>query len=102
MAEPLVQPAPRLQEVNWLWRRWWVFGVTFGGLVILNAIVVALARQGLTPASAAALAGVAYGLIALNAFVGLIYVVGATAYELVQLAASARIDLAAIKIGGGR
>ena len=50
---------------------------------------------------AQALSGVAYGLLALNAFIGLIYVVGATAYELTQLVSSARIDLAAVSVRRG-
>ncbi|NBB51484.1 hypothetical protein GVN24_24675 [Rhizobium sp. CRIBSB] len=90
-------PAPRLVEIQWLWRRLWVFTTTLVSLAILAGIVLALAGAGLNAAAAPALAGVAYGLIALIAFIGLIYVVGATAYELTQLVTAARVDLASLR-----
>lgn len=92
----LTQPSPRLNEIQWLWRRLWVFGVTGANLALLAGIVWSFSQASPAQHAAQALAGVAYGLIALNAFIGLIYVVGATAYELTQLVASARIDLAAV------
>jgi hypothetical protein len=90
----LTQPTPRLREVTWLWRRLWSFGVTFAALGIVAFIVQVLPGAGLGVAQAVALQQVAFALIALTVFVGLIYVVGATAYELVQLVQAARIDRA--------
>lgn len=94
----LTQPSPRLNEIQWLWRRLWVFGVTAANLILLGGIIWTFSQASPAAPAASALAGVAYGLIALNAFIGLIYVVGATAYELTQLVSSARIDLAAVSI----
>jgi hypothetical protein len=90
----LTQPTPRLREVTWLWRRLWSFGVTFGALAIVAGIVMVLPGTGLALAQAVALQQVAFALIGLIVFVGLIYVVGATAYELVQLVEAAKVDRA--------
>lgn len=90
----LTQPTPRLREVTWLWRRLWSFGVTFAALAIVAFIVFVLPEAGLAATQALALRQVAYALIGLIVFVGLIYVVGATAYELVQLVEAARVDRA--------
>lgn len=99
MTEPtLTQPSPRLNEIQWLWRRLWVFGVTGANLSLLGGIIWSFSQASPAPAAASAMAGIAYALIGLNAFIGLIYVVGATAYELTQLVSSARIDLAAVNI----
>lgn len=99
MTEPtLTQPSPRLNEIQWLWRRLWVFGVTVANLGLLAGIIWTFSQASPSAPAASALAGVAYGLLALNAFIGLIYVVGATAYELTQLVSSARIDLAAVSV----
>ena len=92
-------PTPRLREVTWLWRRLWSFGVTFGALAIVAFIVSVLPEAGLALPQAVALQQVAFALIGLIVFVGLIYVVGATAYELVQLIEAARVDRA--RAGGG-
>ena len=97
MTDALTPPTPRLQEVQWFWRRWWSFGVTVIALAIVAAIVWSLRSTGITDAQAAALQGVAFALIGTVVFVGLIYVVGATAYELVQLVQAAKVDIA---IGG--
>lgn len=94
----LTQPSPRLNEIQWLWRRLWVFGVTAANLILLGGIIWTFSQASPAAPAASAMAGVAYGLIGLNAFIGLIYVVGATAYELTQLVSSARIDLAAVNI----
>lgn len=90
----LVPPAPRLKEIEWLWRRWWSFGVTVAALAIVAFIVWSLRSPGLADAQALALQYVAYGLIGTVIFVGLIYVVGATAYELTQLVQAARVQIA--------
>ncbi len=90
----LTQPTPRLREVTWLWRRLWSFGVTFAALAIVAGIVFVLPGAGLALAQAVALQQVAFALIGLIVFVGLIYVVGATAYELVQLVEAAKVDRA--------
>lgn len=91
---PLTPPTPRLVEVQWFWRRVWSYLVTVFALGIVAFIVLALRAPDLGTAPAAALQGVAYALIGLVVFVGLIYVVGATAYELVQLVQAAKVDLA--------
>lgn len=91
---PLTPPTPRLVEVQWFWRRVWSFTVTLTALLIVGFIVWSLRLAGLGAAQAAALQGVAYALIGVVVFVGLIYVVGATAYELVQLVQAAKVDLA--------
>ncbi|QQQ19691.1 hypothetical protein JIP62_06280 [Brevundimonas vitis] len=90
----LTQPTPRLVEVQWVWRRSWSFLVTVIALVIVAGIVWCLGQPGVVDLQARALQGVAYALIGLIVFVGLIYVVGATAYELVQLIQAAKVDLA--------
>lgn len=90
----LVQPTPRLKEIEWLWRRWWSFGVTVVALAIVAFIVWSLRGIGMTDAQAVALQHIAYGLIGTVVFVGLIYVVGATAYELTQLVQAARVQIA--------
>lgn len=98
----LIQPTPRLKEIEWLWRRWWSFSVTAIGLAIVAFIVWSLRQAGMTDAQAVALQHIAYGLIGTVVFVGLIYVVGATAYELTQLVQAAKVQIA-IGIGrGGR
>lgn len=94
MTDLRVQPAPRLNEINWLWRRLWSFGVTVAALVIVAGIVWTIRAPHLGAAQAMALQHIAYGLILTVIFVGLIYVVGATAYELVQLVQAARVDVA--------
>lgn len=91
---PLVPPVPRLKEIEWLWRRWWSFCVTGISLVIVAAIVWSLRQAGLGDAQAVALQNIAYGLIGTVVFIGLIYVVGATAYELTQLVQAARVQIA--------
>lgn len=90
----LTPPTPRLVEVQWWWRRIWSFLVTIVSLGIVAFIVWSLRGPDLGAAQAAALQGVAYALIGVVVFVGLIYVVGATAYELVQLVQAAKVDLA--------
>ena len=95
----LVPAAPRLKEIEWLWRRWWSFGVTVVALAIVAFIVWSLRGVGMSDAQAIALQHIAYGLIGVVFFVGLIYVVGATAYELTQLVQAARVQIA---IGGGK
>jgi hypothetical protein len=99
-APVLTPPPPQLREIQWFWRRLWVFVVTTANLALLAGIIWTFSRAAPAAPAAAALSGIAYGLIALNAFLGLIYVVGATAYELTQLLASARIDLAFARLGG--
>lgn len=94
MTDALTQPTPRLQEVQWLWRRWWSFGVTVIALAIVGFIVWTLPAPELTAPAAVALQNIAYALIGTVIFVGLIYVVGATAYELTQLVQAAKVDLA--------
>lgn len=98
----LVQPSPRLHEINWGWRRAWSFGVTLICLGLLAWVVGALAHAGLTPQAAQPLAWVGFGLIGLIAFVGLLYVAGATAYEFVQLASATRIQVASLNVGDRR
>ncbi len=95
MPETLLTPqTPRLVEVQWFWRRSWSFLVTVVALLIVGFIVWALRGPGLADAQAAALQGVAYACLGVVVFIGLIYVVGATAYELVQLVQAAKVDLA--------
>lgn len=91
----LVQPAPRLVEIQWFWRRLWVFVTTIGNLVLLAGIVWALAHG----AASMLLVWVALALIAFQALIGAVYILGATSYELVQLLTAAKIDIAAIKVG---
>lgn len=91
-SKPLTQPTPRLQEVQWFWRRLWSYGVTVLALAIVTVIVWALGWVSLSDAAAHALQGVAYALIGLTVFVGLVYVVGATAYEIIQLIQAASVD----------
>ncbi len=98
MTDLRVQPAPRLNEINWFWRRFWSFGVTFIALAIVAGIVWSLRAPHLGPAQAMALQSVGYGLIGTVVFVGLIYVVGATTYELAQLAAARRVDVARARL----
>lgn len=90
----LMPPVPRLKEIEWLWRRWWSFGVTLISLAIVAFIVWSLRATGMSDAQAVAMQHVAYGLIGTVVFVGLIYVVGATAYELTQLVQAARVQIA--------
>lgn len=90
----LVPPAPRLGEIEWLWRRWWSFSVTLIALIIVAFIVWSLRGVGMTDAQAVAMQHIAYGLIGTVIFIGLIYVVGATAYELTQLVQAARVQIA--------
>lgn len=97
MSEPdaearLTPPAPRLIEINWFWRRSWSFLVTLVLLGLVGWLIHTLGRAGLSDAQAGAVQGVAFASLGLIAFVGLIYVGGATAYELSQLAAAARGD----------
>lgn len=92
MTENLVPPAPRLVEINWFWRRLWSFLVTLALLALLAVQVFQLGEPGLSEAQAQAHQGIAWGNLGLIAFVGLIYVGGATAYEVVQLVAAARVD----------
>lgn len=94
MTDLRVQPAPRLNEINWLWRRLWSFGVTVFALVIVAGIVWTIRAPDLGPAQALALQNIGYALILTVIFVGLIYVVGATTYELVQLVQAGRVDVA--------
>ncbi len=96
----LVPPVPRLKEIEWLWRRWWSFGVTVIALAIVGFIVWSLRAAGMTDAQAIAMQHIAYGLIGTVVFIGLVYVVGATAYELTQLVQAARVQIA-IGRGGG-
>ena len=95
----LVPAAPRLKEIEWLWRRWWSFGVTVVALAIVAFIVWSLRGVGMTDAQAIALQHIAYGLIGTVVFVGMIYVVGATAYELTQLVQAARVQIAINRSG---
>jgi hypothetical protein len=98
MRPRLVQPTPQLHEINWFWRRSWSFGVTLACLILLAFIVWALAYRNLVPDAAQPLSWVGLGLIALIAFVGLLYVAGATAYEFVQLGQAARVEVAGLKV----
>lgn len=90
----LVPAAPVLKEIEWLWRRWWSFGVTLISLAIVAFIVWALRQPGLGDAQAVALQQIGWGLIGTVVFIGLVYVVGATAYELTQLVQAARVQIA--------
>lgn len=90
----LMPPVPRLKEIEWLWRRWWSFCVTGVSLVLVAGIIWALRQPGLTDAQALALQGLGYALCGTVVFIGLIYVVGATAYELTQLVQAARVQIA--------
>lgn len=90
----LVPAAPVLKEIEWLWRRWWSFGVTAISLAIVAFIVWALREPGLGAAQAMALQQIGWGLIGTVVFIGLVYVVGATAYELTQLVQAARVQIA--------
>jgi hypothetical protein len=90
----LVPAAPQLKEIEWLWRRWWSFSVTVIALAIVAAIVWTLREPGLGAAQAVALQQIAWGLIGTVIFIGLVYVVGATAYELTQLVQAARVQIA--------
>jgi hypothetical protein len=89
----LVQPAPRLLEITWLWRRSFCFGLALLLLAILAAIVWSLGNLDLGRDAVVALTGIAYAVIVLLAVDMLIYVGGATTYELVQLAQAAKIDI---------
>lgn len=100
--ERLVQPAPRLQEVQWLWRRLWSFAVTLIGLAVLAGIVWLLGQPGLSATQAHALQAMGYVVAGLIAFVGLIYVGGATTYEIWQLVSAVRIDRAILGPVSGR
>lgn len=95
----LVQPAPRLQEISWLWRRWFCFGLGLLDLVLLAAIIWSLGNLQLGRDAVNALTGIAYALIVLQSVNMLIYVGGATTYELVQLAQAAKIDISLGKRG---
>lgn len=91
---PLIPPVPRLKEIEWMWRRWWSFGVTLIALAIVGFIVWSLGGSTMTDAQALAMQHIAYALIGTVIFIGLIYVVGATAYELTQLVQAARVQIA--------
>lgn len=97
-----IQPAPRLNEISWLYRRLWSFLVTVVALAIVAGIVWTIRAPHLGAASAGALQNIAYALIGTVVFVGLIYVVGATTYELVQLVQAARVDVARSRAGDAR
>ncbi|MGH7027358.1 hypothetical protein [Brevundimonas sp.] len=99
MTDLRVQPAPRLNEINWFWRRLWSFSVTFVALAIVGGVVWTLRAPHISAGQAMALQSIAYGLIGTVVFVGLIYVVGATTYELAQLAAARRVDVARAGVG---
>lgn len=95
----LVPPPPRLQEINWRYRRFFSFGLTLLSLTLLAGIIWSLGNLQLGQGAVAALTGIAYALIVLIAAVMLIYVGGATTYELVQLAQAAKIDISLGKRG---
>jgi hypothetical protein len=72
-----------LAEGRWLWRRLFVFGVTFG---LWRLLAEAVAR-----APAADLRPLAQHLIGLLALVLVLYLVAPTAQQLVELAATMRL-----------
>ncbi|WP_439471320.1 hypothetical protein [Brevundimonas sp.] len=96
----LVPAPPRLQEITWLWRRCFSFGLAALILVLLAGIIWSLGHLTLGQGAVNALTGIAFALIALLFADMLVYVGGATTYELVQLAQAAKIDISLGKRGG--
>lgn len=95
----LVRPAPRLMEINWFWRRLWSFAVTLALLAIVALHAWFLGREGLNPEQAAAIQRTVWAELGLIAFVGAIYVGGATVYECWQLVSAVRVDRALLGRG---
>lgn len=92
----LVQPAPRLHEINWQARRWWSFIVTIVGLALIAGLTWIIGQPQTPPEAAQAAAGAIYALCGLIAFVGVLYIAGATGYEIAQLFQAARVDAASL------
>lgn len=84
------RPAAPLAEGRWLWRRIYVFGVSFGLWVLLAAAVRSASPEGLVP--------LARGLMGLQALLLVLYLVAPTAQQLIELLANLRLRLGA----GGR
>ena len=95
----LVPPPPRLQEITWLWRRSFCFGLAVLVLILLAAIIWSLGHLTLGQGAVNALTGIAFALIGLLFADMMIYVGGATSYELAQLAQAAKIDISLGKRG---
>ena len=83
-------PTTPLAEGRWLWRRIYVFGVSFGHWLLLAAAVRSATPEGLVP--------LARGLIGLQALLLVLYLVAPTAQQLIELLANLRLRLGA----GGR
>lgn len=74
-----------LAEGRWLWRRIYVFAVSFGLWLLLAAAVRSATPEGLVP--------LAQGLIGLQALLLVLYLVAPTAQQLVELLANLRLRL---------
>ena len=82
-AEPIALP-----EIRWTWRRAYTYGVTVGGLLLLNVIINLLVTA--TAGAVQALLTIALALIVLIGVVGLVYLAGATVTDIRRLAVAVR------------
>lgn len=82
-ARPLALP-----EIRWTWRRVYTYGLTVGGLVLLNDLIHLLAAA--PPASVQPLLVIAMAVIVLIGAIGLVYLAGATVTDIRRLAVAIR------------
>ena len=85
MSEPRPQTVPALAEGRWLWRRLYVFIVSFG-LWTLLAFSVRRSDPGQLPQ-------IAEGLMGLLALVLVLYLVAPTAQQILELLANLKLRL---------
>ena len=83
MTDPDPQSGPPLAEARWLWRRLYVFAVSFALWRCLSAVVDRTEPD--------ALPAVASGLMSLLALILVLYLVAPTAQQLIALLADLRL-----------
>lgn len=92
---PKPPPMPPLAEGRWLWRRIYVFSLSFG--------LWGLLAGSLALASPTALPGIAEGLVGLLALVLILYLVAPTTEQVVAILAQLRLRLkVGSEKGGGQ
>lgn len=90
---PLIDPQNALPENSWGWRRLLTFVVTFVSLALISWIVWKTADGN-------HLAGIAYGLIGLIAWMAVLYLIAPTSEHIARMISLSSISKVALRRGG--